>query len=203
MITVSNFTVEHCRVGAAMLLTDHSTCKLEDTLFRGRWDTKGISSGFCYIGGIINPITNAGKALSGWKDSRMSVQQPDCSTRPADFMIKVNNLIVNLFQSSIFDMDPDGRLWKLAKCTFTFLVYYSTMRIKYPSHPTLSILNEKCNECDIRVNVLLEWGVQIGNIFKMDNIKAVMHGGESLIPFLLERVVILEDCVTSQKQVRI
>ena len=77
------------------------------------------------------------------------------------------------------------------------------MRIKYPSHSTLNILSEKCNECDVRVSVLLEWGVQMGNKFKMDNIKAVTHGGESLIPLLLERIVILEDCVTSQKHVRL
>ena len=144
------------------------------------------------------------RALSGWKDSRMSVQQHDCSTIPADFIIKMDNLIIKLLQSSVVGMDPGGRLWPLAKCIFaTFLVYYSAMRIKCPNHPTLNILNEKCNECDIRVSVLLEWGVQIGNKFKMDNIKAVMHGGESLIPLLLERVVILENCVTSQKQVRI
>ena len=46
------------------------------------------------------------RALSGWKDSRMSVQQHDCSTIPADFIIKMDNLIIKLLQSSVVGMDP-------------------------------------------------------------------------------------------------
>ena len=203
MNTLNNIKYLTTRVGAGSLLTVHPTCKLEDFIFRGGWEAKGFSRAFCYIGGILGPISTAGRALSGWKDSRMFVHQPDCTTIPAEFMIKVDNLIVKLFQSSVSGMDPRGRLWPLAKCIFaSYLVNLSTIRVKYPNHPTLPILREKCDECDIRFSLLLEWGVQISKKFQSDNMRAVVQEGGSLIPLLLERVVVLEECVTSQKEVR-
>ena len=166
---------------------------MEDTIFRGGWEAKGFCHAFCYIGGILGPISNAGKALSGWKDSKVEVHQPDCSSIPAMFDTQVENLIVKLFHCSATDMCPDGKLWPLAKCLFaTYLMHMSAMRIKYPNHMTLKAVAEKANECGLQMSLLLEWGNDVKNKFVSDNIKAVIDDGGSLIPIMLERIVILE-----------
>ena len=117
------------RVGAATLLTDHPTCKLENTIFRGGWEAKGFSRAFCYIGGIMNPISTAGRALAGWKDSRVRVHQPDCVSLLGQNETQIENLIVKLFHCSVTELHPRGKLWPLAKCLFaTFLMHLSEMR---------------------------------------------------------------------------
>lgn len=176
------------------MLTCHPTCKLEDTIFRGGWEAKGFCRAFCYIGGILQPVSNAGRALSGWKDSKIAVIQPDCSTIPVMFDTQVENLIVKLFHCSVTDMCPRGKLWPLAKCLFaTFLMHMSEMRIKYPHHMALKAMSEKCSECDLPFVLLLSWGDEIKNKFLIDNVRAVIDDGESLLPIALERIVILEN----------
>ena len=57
---------------------------------------------------------------------------------------------------------------------------------------TLKAVAEKANECGLQMSLLLEWGNDVKNKFVSDNIKAVIDDGGSLIPIMLERIVILE-----------
>ena len=66
------------RVGAASLLSCHKTTSFIDIVLHGGWEAKGISRLFIYIEGILYPISCAGRALSGWRDSHCSVYQPFC-----------------------------------------------------------------------------------------------------------------------------
>lgn len=71
-------------------------------------------------------------------------------------------------------------------------MHMSDMRIRYPNHLTLKAVAEKAHECGLHMTLLLEWGREIKNKFVFDNMKAVVNDGGSLIPFMLERIVILE-----------
>lgn len=185
------------------MLTDHPTCKLENTIFRGGWEAKGFSRAFCYIGGILSPISGAGRALSGWKNSRAHVYQPHCTPLIGGSETQIENLIVKLFHCSVAEMHPRGKLWPLAKCLFaTFLMHLSEMRIKYPEHLTLRAVGEKSIECGLNINILLEWGALIRSKWTADNMTAAIDSVESLIPILLERVVMLEKNSKAQQEVR-
>ena len=183
-------------------MTTHPTCKLENTIFRGGWEAKGYCRAFCYIGGILEPISTGGKALSGWRDSRVKVHQPDCTSLPSGNETKIENLIIKLFHCSVCDMHPRGKLWSLAICLFsTFLMHLSEMRVKYPEHMTLRTVAEKSQECGLSLSILLEWGTLIRNKFDADNIVAVINDGGSLLPLLLERIVVLEKNARVQHEV--
>jgi hypothetical protein len=66
------------RVRAANLLTVHPETKIEDTCARGGWYMESVSKAFAYIKGILESISRAGKALSGWRRPMCRVQQPKC-----------------------------------------------------------------------------------------------------------------------------
>lgn len=141
----------------------------------------------------MNPISTAGRALSGLKDSRVHVHQPDCASLLGWNETQIENLIVKLFHCSVAEMHPRSKLWPLAKCLFaTFLMHLSEMRVKYSEHLTLRAVSEKSIECGLNMNILLEWGATIRSKWISDNMTAAIDSGESLIPFLLERVVMLE-----------
>ena len=151
----------------------------------------------------MNPISTAGRALSGWKDSRVRAHQPDCASILGQNETQIENFIVKLFHCSVTEMHPRGKLWPLAKCLFaTFLMHLSEMRIKYPEHLTLKTVGEKSLECGLNINILLGWGAMIRNKWTADNMTAAIDSGESLIPILLERVVLLEKNSKAQQEVR-
>ena len=54
------------RVGAANLLAVHPETKIKDTCLKGGWYMESVSKAFVYIKGILESISRAGKALSGW-----------------------------------------------------------------------------------------------------------------------------------------
>lgn len=126
------------------------------------------------------------------------MHQPDCSSIPSGNETQVENLIVKLFHCSVGAMHPRGKLWPLAQCLFaTYLMNLSDMRVKYPGHSTLRTVCEKSNECGTR----LEWGATVKNKFEVDNIKAVVDEGGSLLPLMLQRIVILENNVRVHQEV--
>jgi hypothetical protein len=132
----------------------------------------------------------------------VTVHQPDCSTIPAMFQTQVENLIVKLFHCSVFDMNPHGKLWPLAKCLLaTFLMHMSDMRVRYPHHKKLKAVAEKCNECGLHVTLLLEWGNEIRQKFMTDNVKAIIDDGGSLIPIMLEKMIIMQKNEKIQQEV--
>ena len=60
---------------------------------------------------------------------------------------------------------------------------------------------EKSQECGLSLSILLEWGTLIRNKFDADNIVAVVNDGGSLLPLLLERIVVLEKNARVQHEV--
>jgi hypothetical protein len=80
-------------------------------------------------------------------------------------------------------------------------MHLAEMRIKYSNHVTLKTVAEKCIECGLAMKTLLEWGSNIKNKFLVDNVKAAIEEGGSLIPIMLERIVALEKIVRSQQEV--
>ena len=107
---------------------------------------------------------------------------------------KVSNLIMKFFQCSVRNMPTRGKLWPLALCLFaTLLMYLPEMRSRYPNRGVLHVLLEKSQECDIRLGQLLEWSKMVMVRFDHRNImEATLDEGQSLIPVLLEPIVILE-----------
>ena len=191
------------RVGAASLLSSHKTTRFIDIVLRGGWEAKGISRLFIYIEGIQYPISCAGRALSGWRDSHVTVHQPECCFLNADNATQIDNLVVKLFHCSVPDMHANGKLWPLALCMFaTLLMHFPEMRSKYPRHELLTILVDKANECDITLKELLEWGKAVKDKFHNSNMEANLNAGETLIPVLLEKIVVLEKVVASNQEVR-
>ena len=67
---------------------------------------------------------------------------------------------------------------------------------------TLKTVAEKSVECGLNINILLGWGAMIRNKWTADNMTAAIDSGESLIPILLERVVLLEKNSKAQQEVR-
>lgn len=49
------------------MLTMHQETKLEDTCARGGWYMESMSKAFFYIAGILESVSKAGTALSGWE----------------------------------------------------------------------------------------------------------------------------------------
>ena len=84
----------------------------------------------------------------------------------------------------------------------TLLMYLPEMRSKYPRHELLTILVDKANECDITLKELLEWGKAVKDRFNDSNMEASLNAGETLIPVLLEKIVVLEKAVASNQEVR-
>ena len=100
---------------------------------------------------------------------------------------------MKLFQCSVQELHPRGRLWPLAKCLFATLLHYlPQLRSEYPSHSVLTVLAEKAAECDLSMSDLLRWSADVRDKFEKDNTEASHQNGETLIPVLLERIVILE-----------
>ena len=99
-------------------------------------------------------------------------------------------------------MHANGKLWPLALCMFaTVLMYLPEMRSKYPRHELLPILLDKANECDITLRDLLEWGKAVREKFNETNMEATLNTRETLIPVLLEKIVVLEKTVTGHQEV--
>ena len=152
-----------------------------------------MSRMFIYIEGVLHPVSCAGRALAGWRDSHTNVFQPECCFITESNETQVSNLIMKLFQCSVRDMHTHGKLWPLALCLFaTLLMHLPEMRSKYPNHGVLVVLMEKSQECDIKLGQLLEWSKAIKAQFDFRNMEATLNEGQSLIPVLLERIVILE-----------
>lgn len=132
----------------------------------------------------------------------MTVHQPECCFLNADNATQIDNLVVKLFHCSVPDMHANGKLWPLALCMFaTLLMYLPEMRSKYPRHELLTILVDKANECDITLKELLEWGKAVKDRFNDSNMEASLNVGETLIPVLLEKIVVLEKVVASNQEV--
>lgn len=180
-------------MGAANLLACHKTTRFIDIILRGGWEAKSMSRMFIYIEGVLHPISCAGRALAGWRDSHTNVFQPECCFITQSNETQVSNLIMKLFQCSVRDMHTRGKLWPLALCLFaTLLMYLPEMRSRYPNHGVSHVLMEKSQECDIRLGQLLEWSKMVKVRFDHRNMEATLDEGQSLIPVLLERIVILE-----------
>ena len=62
---------------------------------------ESVSKAFVYIKGILESISRAGKALSGWSRTVTRVQQPSCVFIDENNATKVENLMVKLFQCSV------------------------------------------------------------------------------------------------------
>lgn len=63
-------------------------------------------------------------------------------------------------------------------------MHLGEMRIKYPNHVTLKTTVEKCNECGLAIQTMLELGTNVKNKFLVDYIMAVVGQGGNLIPLL-------------------
>lgn len=99
-------------------------------------------------------------------------------------------------------MDTDGKLWPLAKCLFaTLLMHLQEMRSRYPRHDVLPILLDKANDCGITLKDLLQWGKMVKERFTESNMIATLQTGETLIPILLEKIVVLDKTISSQQEV--
>ena len=119
-------------------------------------------------------------------------------------MTRIGNLVVKLFHCSVPDMHANGKLWPLALCMFaTVLMYLPEMRSKYPRHELLTILIDKANERDISLKELLEWGKAVKERSNESNMEASLNTGETLIPVLLEKIVVLEKVVASNQEVHL
>lgn len=67
----------------------------------------------------------------------------------------------------------------------------------------MTILIDKANECDISLKELLEWGKAVKERFNESNMEASLNTGETLIPVLLEKIVVLEKVVASNQEVHL
>ena len=147
----------YCRVGAANHLACHKTVEFIDVVLGGGWEGESISRLFIYIEGVLHPISSAGRALAGWRDSTVDVYQPVYCFMQSHNKVQIENLIIKLFQCSVQELHPRGKLWPLAKCMFaTLLRYLPQLRTEYPSHSVLSVLAEKATKCDITMSDLLK-----------------------------------------------
>ena len=75
------------------------------------------------------------------------------------------------------------------------------MRSTYPNHTVLRVITENTHECGITLAVLLQWSSSVKTKFENDNMEANLREGESLMPVLLERIIILEERVRSSQEV--
>ena len=80
-------------------------------------------------------------------------------------------------------------------------MYLPEMRSRYPKHELLPILLEKATECGINLKELLDWGREVKDRFKESNMEATLNTGETLVPLLLEKIVVLEKRVASHEEV--
>ena len=154
---------------------------------------ESVSKARVYIKGILESISRAGKALSGWSRPTTRVQQPNCVFITEGNITKVENLMIKLFQCSVPQMKRAGRLWPLANCLLaTVLMYLSEMMTEYPRHRVLVTLKEHAIDCDITMKELLEWGAIVKEKFASDHAIAI-HSGIDLIPVIFERMVGMEN----------
>ena len=75
------------------------------------------------------------------------------------------------------------------------------MRSTYPNHTVLRVITENAHECGITLAVLFQWSSSVKTKFENDNMEANLREGESLMPVLLERIIILEERVRSSQEV--
>ena len=201
-LTIS-FSTIFASVGAARLLTIPSEIKVEDTIARGGWYMESTSKVFVYIAGIIESVSRAGKALSGWKNTALHIHQPSCIFITEANVTRVENLMIKLFQCSVPQMKRSGRLWPLAHCLLaTTLMYLEEMVIEYPTHQMLSVIKRSADECDISMRELLEWGAIIKEKFADDHAVVVQPNNE-LIPMMFEKMLAMEKTAKINMEVRV
>ena len=170
----------------------HQETKFEDTCATDGWYMESMSKAFVYIAGMLDSVSRAGKALSGWERTNRKIFQPSCTFMTQENSTKIENLIIKLFQCSVPQMNRAGKLWPLAKCLLaTTLMYLSEMIREYPKHKILVVIRGMADDCGISMKELLQWGTEVKDKFVTDHAVATNHGSE-LLAVMFEKMVVME-----------
>ena len=162
---------------------------------------ESMSKAFVYIARILDSVSRAGKALSGWKQTSMHIHQPTCIFVTEENVTRVENLMIMLFQCAVPQMKRSGSLWPLAYCLLaTTLMYLEEMMIEYPNHQMLSVLKRSATDCGISMRELLEWGAKIKEKFVDDHAVVIQQNNE-LFSMMFEKILSMEKTAKASNEV--
>ena len=163
---------------------------------------ESMSKAFVYIAGMLDSVSRAGKALSGWERTHRKIFQPSCTFMTQENSTKIENLIIKLFQCSVPQMNRAGKLWPLANCLLaTTLMYLSETIREYPKHKILVVIRGMAEDCDISMRELLQWGTEVKDKFVADHAVATNNGNE-LLAVMFEKMVAMERMEKHNMEVR-